>query len=972
MMNTRSHLRIYHPNPTGKASSTVVPLSPPGPARITYAVRRAVASGSDEIGEVSIERLGELKHSPAKNEENEAEPDLEKIRQEQQALELLSPALAFIHIFPTGSTFIEAFPAAKSVRLVRVSAGRPGPINGQAGTLLPTSSNDAGARERLLVALDGDSLITIDDTYKVMYQNVEMSIAVPSTDRTGEGSPIAGSANGSRSASGHDDDEGEKVEGGLSTPPQLEPGKEVTVVLDTPHGRERFIDPQLGQPPGAPTQESLFDPTPHQASDLLRSESIWSEEDRHSGEPQEADEDEDIIPTMINESPFDSTSPLAKKGSGSVTPKPAAEENTNRDESESDIPDSLPEAFHLPQKSRPIRTSITYGKSGPRNLPKPSPPPSSIPESSRQLLEANNSSRMTSELSLPPQSSAVLKSGEGVDESSSPFTPPRNLSVPAGKSSLEQGKTVIEESSQPEPYSAAAMEIDQPEEQQEPKNPSNQEQKNKSTDSPLSDQTEKAENRLAAGAASTKTQRGRRSLGNDSNVSAQETPIRTPKRKRGAAQKVAATKATDEMEDAEDDEDQTTPKQHQNDIDLAGDPIYGLEVQINTTKSVASKRKAPAKKEVKKPPKKRARKSTESLRNTENKSIPGSDAENDGSDLEGEEDKKTDAGDDNETSPLPPSKTAKTPAKTPAKRSRKSAGGANDATPSKHIPLKSAASSSVPNSASGSFSIQAGQYDGPPPKIVFSNSPLSTRKDLPSILRAVGVKKAQNVTDKGVTHLVVGQGGLVRSSKLALAITLGLPVIEDNWLTDSATESTLLDPSPNYIPHDSTHENEWSFSLAEAIARGQSGDLKSLLAPYPTIYITPALLSQLKSSGQEDGYIDVLRAAGASKIVKKPPSRTGGDGLVFGAADKEKEKDLKTWKEDGGWVVYRHEMVTMSILRGHLLVDDEEFKLTPAGDDSVEGNSMASTAEEGGAGEGSPPAATAAAGRGAGRRKSMR
>ena len=76
-----------------------MPLSPPGPARITYAVRRAVASGSDEIGEVSFERLGELKHSTAKNEENEAEPDLEKVRQEQQALELLSPTLAFIRMY---------------------------------------------------------------------------------------------------------------------------------------------------------------------------------------------------------------------------------------------------------------------------------------------------------------------------------------------------------------------------------------------------------------------------------------------------------------------------------------------------------------------------------------------------------------------------------------------------------------------------------------------------------------------------------------------------------------------------------------------------------------------------------------------------------------------------------------------------------------------------------------------------------
>ena len=66
--------------------------------------------------------------------------------------------------------------------------------------------------------------------------------------------------------------------------------------------------------------------------------------------------------------------------------------------------------------------------------------------------------------------------------------------------------------------------------------------------------------------------------------------------------------------------------------------------------------------------------------------------------------------------------------------------------------------------------------------------------------------------------------------------------------------------------------------------------MKQLLSKYDTVYITPTLLAQLKTSGQEAGFLDVLKAAGARKIVKKAPLKSGRaeTRLVFGG-EREKE-----------------------------------------------------------------------------------
>lgn len=123
---TRSHLRIYHPNPSRPSSrskpehrpetlsSTILPIQPAGPAIATYAVRHNTASDTEKVGLVAGRLYNDLDldtPSPAEREDgggedmngNDDKGDLnimDEIRRqrkrEQQDLELLSPALLLL------------------------------------------------------------------------------------------------------------------------------------------------------------------------------------------------------------------------------------------------------------------------------------------------------------------------------------------------------------------------------------------------------------------------------------------------------------------------------------------------------------------------------------------------------------------------------------------------------------------------------------------------------------------------------------------------------------------------------------------------------------------------------------------------------------------------------------------------------------------------------------------------------------
>lgn len=240
------------------------------------------------------------------------------------------------------------------------------------------------------------------------------------------------------------------------------------------------------------------------------------------------------------------------------------------------------------------------------------------------------------------------------------------------------------------------------------------------------------------------------------------------------------------------------------------------------------------------------------------------------------------------------------------------------------------------------------RYDGDNPKIVFSNSGLDDRKvrtfrpwllcmvgftdleqDIEKFLRANGGKKMQNVSAPGVNFLVVGPGELKRTPKFTISVALGKWVVEDQWLIDSKEVGYFLNPDP-YIPHDPTYEKVWSFSLRTAIARGRNGE-NNILEEH-TIYITPALLAQVKAFKQEESLIEMLKTTGASSIIRKAPKgkkeddENGDKTLILGA---DKGDNDVVGLEKLGWKVYGTGIVAVSVLRGRLEVGEKEFRIMP-------------------------------------------
>ncbi|CUS14025.1 unnamed protein product [Tuber aestivum] len=225
------------------------------------------------------------------------------------------------------------------------------------------------------------------------------------------------------------------------------------------------------------------------------------------------------------------------------------------------------------------------------------------------------------------------------------------------------------------------------------------------------------------------------------------------------------------------------------------------------------------------------------------------------------------------------------------------------------------------------------RYEGDAPRIVFSNSgldgkkvldpvPTVIRKDIEKFLRAAAAKKIDNVSAPGVNFLVVGPGELKRTPKLTIGVALGKTVVEDQWLMDSKEIGYFLDPDP-YIPNDPLHEKEWGFNLAAAVKRGRQGG-NSVLKGW-NVNITLALVSQLKAGKQEESLVEMLKAAGAGNIAKKAPrgAKKGEEQtLVLGS---EKGDSEVSALEKSGWAVFSAGIVALSVLRGKLNTDTDEF-----------------------------------------------
>ena len=202
-------------------------------------------------------------------------------------------------------------------------------------------------------------------------------------------------------------------------------------------------------------------------------------------------------------------------------------------------------------------------------------------------------------------------------------------------------------------------------------------------------------------------------------------------------------------------------------------------------------------------------------------------------------------------------------------------------------------------------------------RLFFANSTSIDRANkCMTFLEKQGVKKAKSPKECDV--LCVGQGDLKKTCNLVLAVILGKQIITDDWVVQSVAKGELL-PLNDFLARDPAKEAEWGIDLSEAIERGKQG-VKPLL-DY-SLYFTPAAKKEL-GKGFAD-LKDIALHAGAKSVVtlpRKPNLRQAPKTVIIAVQE---DADLAV---SGGMGLksYNKDIVALSVLRGSLNADSDEF-----------------------------------------------
>jgi hypothetical protein len=158
----------------------------------------------------------------------------------------------------------------------------------------------------------------------------------------------------------------------------------------------------------------------------------------------------------------------------------------------------------------------------------------------------------------------------------------------------------------------------------------------------------------------------------------------------------------------------------------------------------------------------------------------------------------------------------------------------------------------------------------------------------------------------------VRDSGLSKTMKVIQAVALGVPIVTDKWLTDSAKAEALLDLAP-FKPSVVKQEKEWNFNLEKVWGIPQT--------PFKgyALYFTPALKKTYTNFREMEKACQTLGA----KLV---PKRTSKNDRIIVLAAEEGDPEAEKMIEDGE-PCYHKDLLTTSILRGNLDLDSDEFKI---------------------------------------------
>lgn len=200
-----------------------------------------------------------------------------------------------------------------------------------------------------------------------------------------------------------------------------------------------------------------------------------------------------------------------------------------------------------------------------------------------------------------------------------------------------------------------------------------------------------------------------------------------------------------------------------------------------------------------------------------------------------------------------------------------------------------------------------------PTKILLSNSKFADDKKAKAWLSKHGATIGEVVPGKRSNFIcVVGIGELATTAKVLRSLALGKKVVTDQWFEKSMKEDCLLDLD-TYVHDD----------LAET-----AGINRGKLLEGRTLFITAA---QTKAYGSAiDDIKELATAMGAWKVESgssKKGSMTEASTILLGGDGN--DRDASNLVKEEGRTVYQKALLTQSVIRGELLVDEEELKWRP-------------------------------------------
>jgi hypothetical protein len=213
--------------------------------------------------------------------------------------------------------------------------------------------------------------------------------------------------------------------------------------------------------------------------------------------------------------------------------------------------------------------------------------------------------------------------------------------------------------------------------------------------------------------------------------------------------------------------------------------------------------------------------------------------------------------------------------------------------------------SSTPQSSTPHLSGKA------PTKVLLSKSKYAEDSKAKNWLKKRGATIDEKIPGKRSNFVcVVPVGELVATPKVLRSVALGKRVVTDQWLKDSMEQNQLLDLD-GYV-HDDL---------------GPTMDVdRNKLLEGKALFVTSALE---KVYGDGFTHIKELAAAlGAHRVEVGPAKKASGmpdAATIFLGLDSD-DPDAHTLAQEDGRAMYQKNLLTQSILRGELLLDNDEFK----------------------------------------------